>query len=255
MWIIPLYLFIVGLFFGSFFNVCAERLSCNESIIKPGSHCENCNHQLSWYELIPVFSYIFQKGRCKYCHIKLSIQYPLTELITGLLYMCSYFIFGFTYNTLISLVVVSVVIITFISDSKYMVILDEVLITGEIFLPILIFLDGGINYLIHSILSGFILFGIMLLIKLFGDKTFKQESLGWGDVKLSLFAGSVLGIKLGIIYIFLASIIALPYALISTKKNKTNILPFGPFLVLSLIIIFWNSNLFNFLLNMLIGGY
>ena len=92
---IMVYLFIVGLFFGSFFNCIANRLSKNESIIRPASHCENCKHELAWYELIPVFSYLFLKGKCKKCHTKLSIWYPLTEIATGLLFALSYLKFGF----------------------------------------------------------------------------------------------------------------------------------------------------------------
>ena len=125
--IIGIELFIIGMFFGSFFDCMANRLSKGESIIKPGSHCENCKHKLSWYELIPVLSYLFQGGRCKECKIKLPLEYILVEIVTGLLFFLSYLRYGISYQTLEMIVVSSLVIVTIISDLKYMVILDEIL--------------------------------------------------------------------------------------------------------------------------------
>lgn len=251
---ILIYIFIVGLFFGSFYNVVALRMPNNESIVYPGSHCVNCRHKLAWYELIPVFSFIFLKGKCKVCKRKISIQYPLAELLTALLFAGSYLKYGISYETLISIVISSIVIITILSDIKYMVILDEVLIVGFVFLAILFVLSGSWSFLFHGILSGLFLFGIMFIVKFLGDKAFKQESLGWGDIKLSAIAGMVLGFKLGVVYIFMGAIIALPYAVFTSIKKKTNIIPFGPFLALSLLILYTNSTIFLGLLNTLIGG-
>ena len=239
--VIGIYLFIVGLFFGSFYNVVATRLPKNESIIKPGSHCENCKHRLTWYELIPVFSYIFLKGKCKKCKIKLSIQYPLVEILTGLLFMVSYLIFGVSYDTLISIVLVSLVILIFISDIKYYVILDEALIVA------------GVLLLLTNTLYGVCLFIIMLVVKLSGDKVFKKESLGWGDVKLSLIAGMVLGLYLGTVYIFLGAFIALPYSILLCIKKGNGMIPFGPFLGVSLLIVYWNGTAINDFVLKLIG--
>lgn len=251
--IILVYLFILGMVLGSFYNVVASRLPKNESIISPGSHCENCNHKLTWYELIPVFSYIFQGGKCSKCKIKLSILYPLSELVTGILFVLSYVIFGASYQMLMSLVVVSVVVITVISDFKYMVILDEPIIIGSIMIFILLFFDGGLVYLGNSMFHGIVLLVIMVLIKLFGDKLFKRESLGWGDVKLSFLAGLLLGVRLGAVYIFLSSVIALPYAIYITCRKKDSVVPFGPFLAISMLIIYWNSSFVFKILGYLLG--
>lgn len=252
--LITLYLFIIGLFFGSFYNVVALRRVKNESIVFPASHCVNCNHKLAFYELIPVFSYLFLKGKCKKCKKKISFQYPLIELLTGILFAFSYYIFGFDYYTLISIVVVSIAIITYITDIKEMIILDEVLLVGEIliFIIFLIF-EGFLKSLLH-LGYGFLLFMIMLTIKLLGDRIFKVESLGWGDIKLSIIAGTILGPLLGVVYIFFGSFLALPYALVSTFKNKEHIIPFGPFLVSSMLLIFWNMDFVLNILSILIGG-
>ena len=229
MGVILLYLFLLGLFVGSFYNVVALRLCKNESIVFPGSHCVNCNHKLAWYELIPVFSYIGLRGKCKKCKIHISIQYPLIELLTGILFALSFYIYGFSLQTLASLILVSIVVISYVSDFKYMVILDEVLIVGGILLLIVNSFQGGFSLVLSSLINGVVMFIAMLGIKLLGDKAFKQESLGWGDVKLAFIAGMFLGIPLGIVHIFVGSFLAFPYALIVTlsKKEKTRILNFN----------------------------
>ena len=251
--VIVVYLFIAGLFFGSFFNCIANRLSKNESIIRPGSHCENCKHELSWYELIPVFSYIFLKGKCKKCRTKLSIWYPLTEIATGLLYAFSYMRFGFTIETLISITITSILITTFISDIKYYIILDEVIVVGLIIIIILMYFNAGLSGLAKCFIGSLFIGVVMTLIKLIGDKAFKTESLGWGDIKLSLIAGFILGIRLGAVYIFFGSLIALPFGIFFSFKQKSRIIPFGPFLSISLLVIYWLSPIFYSILNGLIG--
>lgn len=251
--VILIYLFIFGLFLGSFYNVVALRLCKNESIIFPGSHCLKCNHSLAWYELIPVFSYIGLKGKCRACKSHISIQYPLIELLTGILFAFSYYLFGFSLETIVSIILSSIVIIILITDLKHFVILDEVLIIGTILMAI-IYGFMGFEILINKLIGGMVIFGIMLLVKLVGDFAFKQESLGWGDVKLSFVAGFILGIPLGIVYIFLGSILAFPYALYTSFKNKEGILPFGPFLAIALILLFWNFNFFEEMLRILLGG-
>lgn len=252
--VILIYLFIVGLFFGSFYNVVALRLSNNESIVFPGSHCVNCNHKLSWYELIPVFSYIGLGGKCKECKKKISIQYPLIELSTGILFALSYYLYGFSIKTLISIVISSVVIITFITDCKYMIILDEVIAIASVLLTILYYYDGGIPMIISKLKGAVGIFLLMFIIKFLGDRAFGQESLGWGDVKLSFFSGFVLGFPVGTFYIFVSSALALVYAIISSLWKKEDILPFGPFLASSLLLLFWNFELVSNIIKIYIGG-
>lgn len=252
--VILIYLFIVGLFFGSFYNVVAERLSNNESIIFPGSHCVNCQHKLSWYELIPVFSYIALGGKCKKCKKHISLQYPLSEIATGLLFAISYHIYGFSMMCLISIIISSVCVITFISDCKYMIILDEVIVIGSILITIAYLFLGGFKLVLSHLISGVAIFLLLLVIKLLGDRAFNQESLGWGDVKLSFLAGYVLGIPVGTIYIFTSSFLALPYAIYKTLRKKDNILPFGPFLVISLLVLFWNLDGVLRLIRLYLGG-
>ena len=236
--IIAIYIFIIGTIMGSFFNVVAHRLSNNESIIKPGSHCEKCNHLLKWYELIPIISFLIQGGRCRQCHTKLSWWYPLIEIITGLFYLFSYLYFGLSYDFFISLVISSVLVITCITDFNYLIILDEPLIVGSILIIIIKFLQGGIIDTLIAILSGLLLFFFMLLVKILGDKAFKRESLGGGDIKLSFFIGLSLGYKLAFVNLVLESLLTLPIAFYYLIKYRDREVPFGPFLIISNFIIF-----------------
>lgn len=236
--IIAIYIFIIGTIMGSFFNVVAHRLSNNESIIKPGSHCESCQHLLKWYELIPIISFLIQGGRCRQCHIKLSWWYPLIEIITGLFYLFSYLYFGLSPDFFISLVISSVLVITCITDFNYLIILDEPLVIGSILIVLITLITSGLVDTLIAILSGLLLFFFMLLVKILGDKAFKRESLGGGDIKLSFFIGLSLGYKLAFVNLVLASLLTLPIAFYYLVKYKDREVPFGPFLIISNFIIF-----------------
>ena len=243
---------ILGLVLGSFYNVVGLRIPNGESIIKPGSHCPKCNHKLSWYENIPVLSYIFLGGKCKNCKQKISIIYPIIEILTSFLFYISYKIFGLSEEFFISLVISSLVVIIFVSDSKYMIISDSPLIVSTILILIIKFIYNGYKDCFISIIYGLIVFGVMYLTMLLGNALFKKESLGGGDIKLSFISGLALGPLLGLFYIILASFLAVPYAIYISIKNKDTMLPFGPFLATSLLILYLNYDFFyEFLITLL----
>lgn len=229
---------IFGLIFGSFFLVVGTRLSENKSIIKPSSHCDSCKKELKWYELIPVLSYIILGGKCSKCHAKIPLMSIIIELLTALLFVLSYAIFGISYNFLISLVVSSLIIIILVSDFKYYIILDSPIITGSILLIIVSIISSSLVGTLYMVGEALIVFLIILLVKIVGDKVFKKESLGGGDIKLMLFVGLLLGFKFGLISFALASFIALPYALLLTIKKKEKEVPFGPFIIIAAFIVF-----------------
>ena len=116
--------FIFGTIMGSFYHVVATRLSNDESIISPGSHCPRCNHFLKWYENIPIISYILLKGQFAKCHSKIPISYLVVEVITGLLFSACFHSYDFTFDLLIALIFVSSLVIVIVSDIEYMIILD-----------------------------------------------------------------------------------------------------------------------------------
>lgn len=243
---------IIGLVLGSFYNVVGLRIPNGESIIKPGSHCPKCNHKLSWYENIPVLSYIFLGGKCKNCKQKISIIYPIIEILTSFLFYISYKIFGLSEEFFISLVISSLVVIIFVSDSKYMIISDSPLIVSTILILIIKLIYNGYKDCFISIIYGLIVFGVMYLTMLLGNALFKKESLGGGDIKLSFISGLALEPLLGLFYIILASFLAFPYAVYISIKSKDTMLPFGPFLATSLLILYLNYDFFyEFLITLL----
>lgn len=245
--------FITGLIFGSFYNVVGLRLPNGESIIKPGSHCPKCNHKLSWYENIPVLSYIFLKGKCKNCKQKISFIYPAIEILTAILFTANYVIFGLTYECLIGVILSSLVSIIFVSDSKYMIINDSPLIISSLLITIIKIINNGLKEALYSISSGLLIFIIVYLLMLLGNFLFKKESLGGGDIKLSFVAGLSLGPALGIFYIVLASFLAFPYAMYISVKGDEGMLPFGPFLATSMLLLYFNSNLATTFINALLN--
>lgn len=242
--------FIFGTVLGSFYNVCGYRLPREESLIKPASHCPKCNHKLGASELVPILSYLFQLGKCKNCKCKISAFYPIFEFTTGVLFAISYLIFGFSVDFFIAITFISMLLIIIISDYQTMIIPDSVLIVGSILLVIELFLKNGLDVYLN-IIDGLISFTNMYLLKKFGDFLFKKESMGGGDIKLMGVVGLVLNYKLAVITIFLASIIGLPVSLIILWKKKTNIIPFGPFLSVSAIILLLSRVDFNMIIDML----
>ncbi len=229
--------FLLGTILGSFYNVVGYRIPKGESILYPASHCPNCNHHLSPLELIPIFSFLFQRGKCKSCNQKISWFYPIFEFSCGILFALSYVSFGFTWELLIALTFCSMLIIVILSDYYYMIIPDEVLITFGLFLFIEHFCIYGLESFFLAIKDGILAFFFMFLLKKMGDFLFKEESMGGGDIKLLSLFGFVLGIEGAVVSIFLASIIGLPISLIYLKKKKDHIIPFGPFLSISAMIL------------------
>ena len=237
--LISVIVFIYGLVFGSFFNVVGYRLPNNLSIMNPrGSFCPKCHHELRWFELIPVLSFLIQKGRCRKCKDKISLFYPIIELSTGILFLLSYLTFGLTTEFVISLLISSYLIIVVVSDGRYMIIPDEVTLFFSIALLIVELLTYGPKDTLVYLASGLALFGIIFVFMKITSKVFKKDSLGGGDIKLEFFSGAALGITNGLFSIFIASLIALPVSLYKLNKKKSNMIAFGPFLLLGVLIIY-----------------
>lgn len=247
---LTIFMFIIGTIFGSFYNVVGYRIPKGQSIVSPPSHCPNCNNKLTPLELIPILSYIFQKGKCKHCKTKISLFYPVFEALTGILFALAYLSFGLTENITIPLTFISMLMIIIISDYNYMIINDSVLIVFSILLVIEILIIYGPIILLKHLLGGVLAFFTMWGLKKLGDITFKKESMGGGDIKLLGTFGLVIGYPMAIFSIFLGAIIALPISLLTLKNNHEHIIPFGPFLSLAAIIILLAKIDFNTITNL-----
>lgn len=246
--------FVLGVVLGSFYNVVGFRLSNGESIVKPRSHCPKCGHVLSFYELVPILSYLFLRGKCKCCKEKISMFYPIMELFSGILFAVSYYSFGFSYDLLLSIALSSLFIIVTVSDLNYYIIPDQVNLFFGIVIFIINILKFGFLGACKYVFFGLIIFLLMYLIMIIGKLIFKEECLGGGDVKLLFVLGMTCPLVLSLFGIALSSFIALPVSLIIYISNKDKKIPFGPFLVGGFLIILLfkidTKKVFDFLMNL-----
>lgn len=238
-------IFILGITLGSFYNCVGLRLAHNESIVFPSSHCVKCNHKLNTFDLIPLFSFVFLGGKCRYCKKKISFRYPFFEILTGLAFCLCFYKFGISYEFIIALIFVSALIIITVSDIEEYIIPDSILLISGI-LIVVIQIIAYKTFAFDRIVDGAICFGFMYGLKIIGNYLFKKESMGDGDIKLMALIGLVLGTKKAILTLFAAAYLGLPYAIyvmISKKSNRE--LPFGPFLSLgAFILLLFDLNIF-----------
>ena len=199
------------------------------------------------------FDYIGSKFPLKKEHrtFKFSILSIVIGLLNGILSLFFYNFYGFGYNFILSIVLSSLLILIYISDIKYYIILDSPLIISFIIIFISKFVFFDIKTALLSIIDGLILFIFMFLVRYLGNMLFKKESLGGGDIKLSFIIGYTLGLPLGFTSLALSTFLALPYALYSMASNKENEVAFGPFLISALWMVFIFSDKFTNLINFL----
>ncbi len=234
-------LFILGACLGSFYNVLGLRIVNHESIIKPRSHCDKCGHVLKWYELIPIFSFIFLRGKCGNCKTNLSWLYLFSEFFCGLLFLISYYSFGFSWELLIALILSSLLIVVTVSDLTYMIIPDRFIIISGVLILLIKLIGFGWSKFFYALLSGIIAFVIMYGIMKFGEYIFKKETLGGADVKLMAIVGICLEPFLSLLVIIIASFIALPISVYLLVREKEHAIPFGPFIMIGLLIVFFTK--------------
>jgi leader peptidase (prepilin peptidase)/N-methyltransferase len=232
--------FVLGLIVGSFSNVCIYRIPRNESVIYPASHCPKCRTKIKPVDNIPLLSYILLKGRCRNCGSKISIQYPVVEFLTGLIYLIIYLTYGLSIQSLVYIILSSALIIIAFIDLQEQIIPDVISLPGIVVGLILSFIVPYISF-INSALGALVGGGIILIIAGVGSIIFKKEAMGGGDVKLTAMIGAFLGWRYTIISLFLGFFLGAltGIILIMTKiKKREDAIPFGPFIVLGSIITF-----------------
>ena len=234
-------IFLFGIVIGSFMNVCIYRIPLKEDIVKTRSHCMSCGYQLKWYDLIPVFSFIFLKGRCRKCKAKLSIQYPLVETANGLAWVLVFLIRGVNIDSLLYCLLFSALIVLSVIDFR----------TYEIPLGINIFiLTLGLvrvatdysNWL--SYLIGFFCVSVFLTVLYYATG---GRAIGGGDIKLMAVCGLVLGWKLTVLSFFLGCIFGAVIHLIRMKvSGESHVLALGPYLSMGIVTaMLWGDQMIN----------
>jgi len=248
--------FIFGLFIGSFLNVLADRLPRGETVVKGRSHCEKCKETLQWYDLIPLASFIFLKGGCRYCHTRLSFIYPIVEITTGALFVITTIFvlnnfkfsisnFQFLISLIYYLFIVSSLIVIFFADLKYEIIPDKIILPAIVVSAL--YLMSNTQYAILpyllSALGASLFFLLLFLIT-------KGKGMGLGDVKFAFLMGLILGFPNIVISLYVAfltgAIIGVALILWKRRKMSGATIPFGPFLVLgTLTALFWGEIIFQ----------
>lgn len=242
---------LIGLFMGSFYTVVGLRCPKHENFITNRSYCDSCGHTLSFLDMVPIISFLLLRGKCRYCKKKIDPLSTYMELFTGVLFALSYLVFGFSYELFIALGIVSMLVIISVSDISYYIIPDEVLVFFIGYFLIIFVLKIGVMGSFVNIFSGFIMFIIMYTIMLLGNFLFKKESLGGGDIKLMFVIGLVLSPLPSLFVIFFGSLLALPVSFIILIRKKTKLIPFGPFLLIAFLSIYFTRIDTNMILSFL----
>ena len=227
---------ILGLIVGSFLNAVIFRLKSGEQFVTGHSKCPSCKHPLAFLDLIPLFSFIFLQGKCRYCHQSISWQYPLVELVTALVFIVGYYHFfglesaAFSPEYLIYLIFSCFLIIIFVYDFRYYLILDKVSLIALVVAFVLNYLAG--RPLLNLALAAVVIGGFFFLQFVIS----KGKWIGGGDIRLGLVMGAMLGWPMGLVALGLAYLIGAAFGLILMalkKKGLNSQLPFGAFLSLT----------------------
>lgn len=224
-----------GACFGSFITMASYRLPRKEDIFLKKSYCPKCKKRLKLKSLIPIFSWIFQKGRCSECKTKISIRYPIIEVITAFFFLLSYFKFGFSMNTIIFDLIIVVCLTMLISDLETYTLPDTLQVS--LLVLSLSFICNNDCDIFYSVFSAFLYFLIIYLTALIVSKWKKKDALGGGDIKFITIAGLILGIYNLTIFLFLTGLIGVIFGLIWKKVRKNEYFPFAPALIVSYLLL------------------
>ncbi len=254
--LIQLWVFGLGLIIGSFLNVCIYRIPEGISLLWPASKCVNCSKRVAWYDNIPVLSYLFLRGKCRHCRHKISVLYPITEIITGVVFLSLFHSVLMVRGDLVCayifyLIFGCLLIVGSIVDLKLYIIPNEITYTGLILAPIAGLLcagsrnlsnaqgyfDNSANQWITSLqgpMMGIIVGGGMIfLCGVIGKLVLRKDAMGFGDVKLMGVIGGFLGWKLAIATFFLAPFFGLLFGVHRLILKRGKMIPYGPFLSLA----------------------
>ena len=252
-----IFVFILGLVFGSFLNVCIHRLPREESIVMPRSYCPACQKPLFWYDNIPLLSFLALCGKCRFCGAKITPRYFVVEFVTAAFYLWIWFYFGLTVQAFITAVLFSLLLVATVVDLEHQIIPDEVslggLAAGLVFSTLIpslheetIWWRGLLQSSIGMLVGG----GSIYVTGVLGNLAFRKESMGGGDVKLLAMIGAFTGWEKVIFAYLLAPVLALPLGLFLKFAKRAEVIPYGPFLSLAGWIGFlWGNQLISWYFN------
>jgi len=224
---VEIFIFILGAIIGSFLNVVIYRIPLGKNIAFPQSYCPSCNTPLKWWHNIPIFSWIFLRGKCYFCHAPISKRYPIIELLSGMLFVIIYFKIGlvwylpFIFASFASLLALSMI------DFDHMAVPDSVNLAALIFALVQ---PGFMHAALYAAIAAIGLYAVGLI----ASKLAKKEAMGSADVIVAGTMGALLGFPLFFVALFLSAILAMIPALIYSQRG----VPFVPFLALGTLIVY-----------------
>jgi leader peptidase (prepilin peptidase)/N-methyltransferase len=246
---------LLGLAVGSFLNVCTDRLPQGKSIVRPGSHCDGCNQSLKAIDLVPVFSYIWLKGRCRYCGARIPLRSPIVEFAAAAVFAFLAWHYGLSIELAFAVVYAAIFIVIFAIDLEQELILNVVVFPAMILAFAFSFFWGGFEefwpkvgpgFVLSALLGGTVGFVIMLLPYLLT----RGRGMGYGDVKLAAFIGLMSGFPLVLVALFvgilaggLVAVFLLASRLVKSRKAA---IPYGPFLAVgAMVALIWGDKIFH----------
>ena len=242
--------FLYGIVIGSFLNVLILRTPIKESITFKRSHCMSCGHTLAWYDLFPLFSYLFLGGKCRYCKAHISWQYPLIEGLNGVLYIILFLVHGICIETILYCLCTSALISLSVIDIRT----REIPLGFNVFILVLglIRLLTDLSHWSQYVIGFFAVSGFLLLVGVISSFFYEGGAMGGGDMKLMAAAGLLLGWKLNIIAFLIGCILgSVIHLTIMAIKKADRTLSFGPYLSAGIYIaMIWGEQLVSWYLSM-----
>jgi leader peptidase (prepilin peptidase)/N-methyltransferase len=245
-----LYIFIFGTLIGSFLNVVILRIPRDESVSFPASHCMSCNTPLRAWHNIPILSWLFLRGRCAFCGEKISIQYPLIEILSGLIFLFSALKLGLTFQALGVALTFDFLLALSAIDYRYKMVPDSLNLAA---LTLAIFSVTSFEQFGYNVTNALLFAGGFSLLRFYLSYIIKKEAMGEADIMIAATMGALLGIQLGLAAIFLGAVLALPALMLTRDESEeSKQLPFIPFLAMGCWIVLMFDTYVN---NLMVGIY
>jgi leader peptidase (prepilin peptidase) / N-methyltransferase len=244
-----------GLAVGSFLNLCIARLPQDKSIVRPGSHCDSCNQRLKAVDLVPVFSYLWLKGRCRYCGAHIPLRVPIVEFAAAAIFAFLAWHFGLSRELAFAIVYAAIFIVIFGIDLEQELILNVVVFPAMILAFAFSFFWGGFQEFWPKVGPGFVLSALMggavgFVLMLLPYALTRGRGMGYGDVKLAAFIGLMSGFPLVVVALLVGIIagglVAVFLLLSRVVKNRKTAIPYGPFLAIgAMVALIWGDRIFH----------
>ncbi len=219
----------LGLILGSFLNVCIVRLPEEESVLTPRSKCPRCGRMVVWYDNIPVLSWLVLKAQCRGCGTRISVQYPAVELAVSAMFVAAVWRYGLSVTALSAAIFGFILLGIAVTDARHFLIPDEYT-WGGLGLGLVLSLAGGLSGFTMALVGAGTGFGLLYLVAWAGEKAFKQEAMGGGDIKMMAMVGSFVGWTGVLLTLFGGALLGVLIFIPLTLGKEKRLVPFGVFL-------------------------